>query len=284
MTRDRLPDLQKVLSVKYTKDTEEIEMDIFNDSELHKILSEVERIRGWLNEINDKTQNMKNIYSDPLYNVSKDMQAEMDSNMTMCIALGLKACGALKEFETRLDRLNDESAISRITRIQYITTKQLCSDALHSHESFLNKFKNSKMSLLRQQIKLTNQSITDEECHKLLENNKTSIFVDNYQMETKEALLQLQDLEVRHKELKKIENSLRDVKDMFTQLAFLVNKQQEQINSVEYFATQASDWVDTGNVKLEKGIQLKKRANKTKSILICTGAGILIVLFLILIM
>lgn len=46
-----------------------------------------------------------------------------------------------------------------------------------------------------------------------------------YQLETREALLQLQDIETRHKELIKIENSLRDLKDMFTQLAFLVSKQ-----------------------------------------------------------
>lgn len=79
----------------------------------------------------------------------------MDSDMTTCSALGLKVCGALKEFECRLKCADDDSALSRITRIQYVTAKQLCSDALTDHEIFLHKYKNSKLSLLRQQIRLS---------------------------------------------------------------------------------------------------------------------------------
>lgn len=46
-----------------------------------------------------------------------------------------------------------------------------------------------------------------------------------YEADTRESKLALQDVETRHRELIKIENALKEVKEMFTQLAFLVQQQ-----------------------------------------------------------
>lgn len=64
--------------------------------------------------------------------------------------------------------------------------------------------------------------------------------------ETAEARRLLRDVEARHAELTRVEAALTEVRDLFTQLAHLVASQQDQVDSVEYYALQATEHVGTG--------------------------------------
>lgn len=70
-----------------------------------------------------------------------------------------------------------------------------------------------------------NLSVSDEECQALLDTKNISLFVDNVRAETAEARRALRDVEARHEELTRVEAALRDVRDLFTQLAHLVAAQ-----------------------------------------------------------
>lgn len=71
-------------------------------------------------------------------------------------------------------------------------------------------------------------------------------------------------IEVRHNEVLKLEKSIHEIKDMFNETAFLIEKQGEQINSVEYFAKNTADDVESGKKNLNKAEERSHRYKKRK--------------------
>ncbi|KAG6465635.1 hypothetical protein O3G_MSEX015282 [Manduca sexta] len=246
------------------------------------IIVQVERMRGWIHELNGNTQLMRRLHSDPTYHNNKQLQDQLDSAITQSNALGLKICGALRQFETRAARSSRNDAASRIARLQYAATRALYADALQAHHRVLDAVREHQLHLLQEQIRLTNLTISDEECQSLLDTKNISLFVDNVKAETAEARRALRAVEARHEELTRVEASLREVRDLFQQLAHLVAQQQEQVDSVEYYALQATEHVEYGGHQLLKGTVSRTKARKKKvSLIICLAAGFLIVLLVL---
>lgn len=82
--------------------------------------------------------------------------------------------------------------------------------------------------------------------------------------ETAEAKRLLRDVETRHAELARVEAALTEVRDLFQQLAHLVAMQQDRVDSVEYYALQATEHVGTGGDHLLKGTVSKTKARKVR--------------------
>ncbi|XP_045447461.1 syntaxin-1B-like [Melitaea cinxia] len=243
----------------------------------------VEQIRGWIDEINNNTQLICRLHSDPTYHTNKNLQEQLDSAVTQSNATALKACGALRQLEARARAAAAaRGAAARITRLQSAASRRLLADALTRHQAALALLRDHQYRLLQDQIKLTNLTISDEECEHLLESNNISLFVDNLRAETAEARLALREAEARRDELLRVETALQAVRDLFVQLAHLVAAQQEQIDSVEYYALQATEHVESGGQQLLKGTVSRRKAKKKKmGIIICLASGFLIVLLVL---
>ncbi|KAJ8730471.1 hypothetical protein PYW08_001884 [Mythimna loreyi] len=251
-----------------------------HDQHIQDIFQEVERMRGWVHDLDDNTQLVRRLHADPTFHTNKNLQEQLDAAVTASNATGLKLGGALRQFEARLSARNDAAA--RIARLQYAATRRLYADALAAHHAALDHVRAAQLALLQHQIQLTNLSVSDEECQALLDTKNISLFVDNVRAETAEARRALRDVEARHEELARVEAALRDVRDLFAQLAHLVAAQQDQVDSVEYYALQATEHVGTGGTELLKGTVSRTKAKKKKvSLIVCLAAGFAVVLLVL---
>ncbi|KAK0160729.1 hypothetical protein PV328_008105 [Microctonus aethiopoides] len=140
-----------------------------------------------------------------------------------------------------------------------------CSSLLHQHRILLRKETAS-------QIFESSDNEDDE---------KVNLFVDNILEESRAAKFQLSEIQSRHDELLKLEKSLVEIKDLFFEIAFAVEKQGEQLNCVEYFAGRATDDVEDGRNELVEAENKRTKSRKRKiKLFIILG---IIVLLLILI-
>ncbi|XP_047019572.1 syntaxin-1A-like isoform X5 [Helicoverpa zea] len=251
-----------------------------HDARVHDIFLEVERMRGWIHELDSHTQLMQRLHADPTFHTNKHLQEQLDAAVTAATAAGLKLSGALRQFETRLSARNDVAA--RIARLQYACTRRLYAAALARHHAALAAVRDQQRQLLLHQLDLTSLAVSEEECEALLESRDLALFVHNVRAETAEARRALRDVEARHEELARLEAALADVRDLFAQLAHLVAEQQDQVDSVEYYALQASEHVGSGGTQLLKGTVSRTRARKKKlSLLVCVAAGFAVVLLVL---
>ncbi|XP_053612809.1 syntaxin-1B-like [Plodia interpunctella] len=253
------------------------------DDDIRQTFGEVERLHGWLREISNNTLLLRKIHADPTFHANRALQDELDSIVTQSNALGTKVCGALVQLEAKA-RVARNDARARIARLQYATARRRAADVLADHQALLQAVRETQQQLLHEQIKLTNLTISEEECEALLDSKNISLFVDNVKAETAAARLALRAVEARHAELARVEAALRDVRDLFLRLAHLVAQQQEQIDSVVHFALTATDYVESGERQLLRGVVSHGRARRKKiHLIICVVIGFAVVLMVLII-
>ncbi|XP_026314713.1 syntaxin-4-like [Hyposmocoma kahamanoa] len=129
---------------------------------------------------------------------------------------------------------------------------------------------------------IINLAVSDEECQRLLDADNVAFFVDNVHAETAEAKRALRDAEERRDELLRVERAIAEVHDLFVQVAHLVAAQQDQLDSVEFYALQATEHVDSGQQQLLKGSVTRKRTQQKKwGLIMCLVAGGSVVLLVL---
>ncbi|XP_068632565.1 syntaxin-1A-like [Battus philenor] len=287
-TKDRLDELRQMAGAVRPGGADNARADTEAPrlpADVAELLQEVEAINKWINEVNGDTQLIRRLHSDPTYHTNRHVQEQLDAAVTRTHAAGLKLCGALRQLEARArDRRPGDggSAGGRMARLHYAVARRRYADALAEHARLLQLLRDDRARLLHEQVKLTNLTISEEECEQLLDSNNVALFVDNVRAETAEARRLLREAEVRRDELARVEGALQEVRDLFLQLSHLVAQQQEQIDSVEYFAMQATEHVESGGQQLLQGTVSRRKATKKKlGLAVCLASGFLVVLLVL---
>nr|1URQ_B Chain B, SYNTAXIN 1A [Rattus norvegicus] len=65
----------------------------------------------------------------------------------------------------------------------------------------------------------------------------------------------LSEIETRHSEIIKLENSIRELHDMFMDMAMLVESQGEMIDRIEYNVEHAVDYVERAVSDTKKAVK-----------------------------
>ncbi|XP_017722239.1 PREDICTED: syntaxin-1B-like, partial [Rhinopithecus bieti] len=84
---------------------------------------------------------------------------------------------------------------------------------------------------------------------------------------TKQAL---NEIETRHNEIIKLETSIRELHDMFVDMAMLVESQGEMIDRIEYNVEHSVDYVERAVSDTKKAVKYQSKARRKKiMIIIC---------------
>ncbi|KZC13301.1 PREDICTED: syntaxin-1B-like [Dufourea novaeangliae] len=181
-----------------------------------------------------------------------------------------------------LSSARDGPAHLRIKVLQYVTMLKLFSEIMEEYNMSMSRYHDKCRLLLQQQKMLIRRHITSEELDKLLDSQENSLFVDNILEDSRITRQQLSDIQSRHNDILKLEKSITEIRDMFTEMAFLIEKQGEQLNSVEYFAGRTIDNVDSGRTNLKKA-EKKSRRYRKRNIKLAIIISVIIIVFLLII-
>ncbi|KAJ9582664.1 hypothetical protein L9F63_022993, partial [Diploptera punctata] len=100
---------------------------------------------------------------------------------------------------------------------------------------------------------------TNEEIEKMLEEGNTAVFTQDIQVDTQKAKQQLADIEARHADIMKLETSIRELHDMFMDMAMLIENQGELIDHIEYNVTQTAEYVGKATEDVKKASKYQKK-------------------------
>merc|ERR1719476_332966 len=99
-------------------------------------------------------------------------------------------------------------------------------------------------------------------------------------MDTAAAKQTLADIEARHADIIKLETSIKELHDMFMDMAMLVESQGEMIDRIEYHVEHAVDYVQTATQDTKKALKYQSKARRKKVWLF--GCVVLVVVVVIL--
>ncbi|KAJ3296831.1 Plasma membrane t-SNARE, secretory vesicle fusion [Rhizoclosmatium sp. JEL0117] len=146
--------------------------------------------------------------------------------------------------------------------------------------SVQKSFKSKYKQRMEREIRIARPDATPQEIARALDSNTGSAFSQQLLASRNDkARKALNDVQNRHTELQKIEQSMTEVFELFQEMQALIETQQEMINNVESNVENTVQYVEEGSKELSKAVVYRKQARKKKWWLaIIIGAVLIVVL------
>lgn len=139
------------------------------------------------------------------------------------------------------------------------------------------EYKTKAKAKARRQVKLVAKDATDEEIEHAIENGGASSVIQAAILQDGDAISSFQQtVEDKYKDVLALERSVKQVHQMFMELALLVDQQGELVDSIEHQVNSAAEYVEQGNKQLDKAMYHRKQARKKYCCLMILFIGIMV--------
>ncbi|XP_060074612.1 syntaxin [Ylistrum balloti] len=285
MTKDRLAALKAAQSDD--EEADDVAVNVDSSGFMERFFGQVEEIRGMIDKISDNVEEVKKKHSAILSAPQSDdkTKEELEELMTDIKRTANKVRGKLKVIEQNIEQeehSNKSSADLRIRKTQHATLSRKFVEVMNDYNSCQIDYRERCKGRIQRQLEITGRTTTNEELEDMLESGNPAIFTQGIIMETQQAKQTLADIEARHNDIIKLETSIRELHDMFMDMAMLVEQQGEMIDRIEYNVEQAVDYIETAKMDTKKAVRYQSKARR-KMIMIVACVVVLVVIIVIII-
>ncbi|XP_040176284.1 syntaxin-1A isoform X7 [Anopheles arabiensis] len=283
MTKDRLAALQA--DIEAQSDDEDMPEDVavpVEGSFMEDFFKEVEEIRMMIDKIQANVEEVKKKHSAILSAPQSDEKTkqELEDLMADIKKTANRVRGKLKGIEQNIEQEEQQSksnADLRIRKTQHSALSRKFVEVMTEYNRTQTDYRERCKGRIQRQLEITGRATTNEELEEMLEQGNSAVFTQGIIMETQQAKQTLADIEARHADIIKLENSIRELHDMFMDMAMLVESQGEMIDRIEYHVEHAMDYVQTATQDTKKALKYQSKARRKKIwIAICVLIAIII--------
>uniref|UniRef100_G3P6G4 Syntaxin-1A n=1 Tax=Gasterosteus aculeatus aculeatus TaxID=481459 RepID=G3P6G4_GASAC len=245
-------------------------------------LIQVEEIRGFIESLAEKVEEVKRKHSAILASPNPDekTKAELEDLMADIKKLANKIRSKLKSIQQTIEQeesQNKSTADLRIRKTQHSTLSRKFVEVMSEYNTTQSDYRERCKGRIQRQLEITGRNTTNEELESMLESDNPAIFTSGIIMDniTEQAM---NEIETRHTEIIKLENSIRELHDMFMDMAMLVESQGEMIDRIEYNVEHSVDYVERAVSDTKKAVKYQSKARRKKIMIIicCVVLGIVI--------
>ncbi|XP_072029101.1 syntaxin-like isoform X3 [Amphiura filiformis] len=286
--RDRLGSLKRGDGEEDEVGPDDVAVNMESDKYMEEFFEQVEEIRNNIDKIAQNVEEVKKKHSDILSAPQPDekVKQELEEAMADIKKTANRVRGKLKVMEQSIEQEESakmNSADVRIRKTQHSTLSRKFVEVMTDYNNTQTDYRERCKGRIQRQLEITGKSTTTEEVEEMLESGNPSIFTSGIIMDTQQAKQTLRDIEARHNDIIKLENSIRELHDMFMDMAMLVESQGEMIDRIEFNVEQSVDYVETAKMDTKKAVKYQSKARRKKIIiLICCGVLIAIIVIIIL--
>ncbi|XP_018561958.1 syntaxin isoform X1 [Anoplophora glabripennis] len=288
MTKDRLAALVAAQSDDDDVGPDDVAVNVEGrEGFMDAFFQEVEEIRDMIDKIQANVEEVKKKHSSILSQPQSDekMKQELEDLMADVKKTANKVRAKLKVIEQSIEteeQNNKSSADLRIRKTQHSALSRKFVEVMTEYNRTQTDYRERCLARIKRQLEITGRTTTNEELEEMLEQGNPAVFTQGIIMETQQARQTLADIEARHADIIKLENSIRELHDMFMDMAMLVENQGELVDRVEYHVTTAQDHVKGGHMNLSQAQKYQSKARKKKILIIICLIVALIILIIIL--
>ncbi|CAJ0580586.1 unnamed protein product, partial [Mesorhabditis spiculigera] len=287
MTKDRLGALKAAQSED--EGDEDMQMDTDNAQFMEEFFEQVEEVRGSVDLIAQNVEEVKKKHSAILSNPVNDPKTkeELDELMASIKRTANKVRGKLKMIENAIE--HDESAGQvnadlRIRKTQHSTLSRRFVEVMTDYNKTQTDYRERCKGRIQRQLDIAGKQVGDEDLEEMIESGNPGVFTQGIITDTQQARQTLADIEARHNDIMKLETSIRELHDMFMDMAMLVESQGEMVDRIEYNVEHAKEFVDRAVADTKKAVQYQSKARRKKiCIIVCLCVLILVVILVVVI-
>ncbi|XP_038117650.1 syntaxin-1A isoform X1 [Culex quinquefasciatus] len=285
MTKDRLAALQADLAAQSDDEDmpEEVAVPVEGGNFMEDFFQDVEQIREMIDKIQANVEEVKKKHSAILSAPQSDEKTkqELEDLMADIKKTANRVRGKLKSIEQNIEQeeqTNKSNADLRIRKTQHSALSRKFVEVMTEYNRTQTDYRERCKGRIQRQLEITGRATTNEELEEMLEQGNSAVFTQGIIMETQQAKQTLADIEARHADIIKLENSIRELHDMFMDMAMLVESQGEMIDRIEYHVEHAMDYVQTATQDTKKALKYQSKARRKKIIiLICVSILLIVV-------
>lgn len=288
--KDRLAELRS----HQTDVPPEIEETVFDSNAtanrnpfIDDFFTQIEEIQQNINGIKENVSEVKKKHSDILTAAqpSDKVKELLEQLMADIKRSANRVQSSLKSMEKHVKEQETSSggcnyAEVRIKRSQHSTLSREFVDVMTDYNAIQNDYRERCKNRIQRQLEITGRSTTSEQLEDMIESGNSAIFTQGIIVDTQQAKQSLRDIEARHSDIMKLETSIRELHEMFTDLAMLVESQGEMINNIESNVDQAAEYVVTAVSDVKKAVKYQSKARRKKILIIICCVVLLLIIAL----
>ncbi|KAJ7399329.1 Syntaxin-1A [Pitangus sulphuratus] len=161
-----------------------------------------------------------------------ETKEELEELMSDIKKTANKVRSKLKSIEQSIEQeegLNRSSADLRIRKTQHSTLSRKFVEVMSEYNATQTDYRERCKGRIQRQLEITGRTTTSEELEDMLESGNPAIFSSGIIMDSNITKQALNEIETRHSEIIKLENSIRELHDMFMDMAMLVESQEQPL-------------------------------------------------------
>ncbi|KAJ1094241.1 hypothetical protein NDU88_007319 [Pleurodeles waltl] len=256
-----------------------VEKDHFMDD----FFQQVEDLRSSIDKIITIVEEVKKKHSTILSapNPGDGTKEELEQLNNEIKKIANKVRTKLKTIEQSFEQdasANRTSVNLRIRKTQHSVLSRKFVEAMTEYNETQTSFRERSKGRIQRQLEITGKSTTDEELEEMLESGNPSIFTSDIISDSQITRQALNEIEARHQDIMKLESSIRELHDMFVDMAMLVETQGEMINNIEKNVSSAEVYVERAKEETKKAVKYQSKARRKKwmiILLVLVALGIL---------
>jgi syntaxin 1A len=257
-----------------------------DDKFMDEFFAQVEDVRGMIEKISSNVAEVKTKHSEILSAPQTDdrMKEQLEELMADIKRTANRVRSQLKAIEQSIEQDEHSKRATtdlRIKKTQHSTLSRKFVEVMNDYNSCQVDYRQRCKDSIIRQLEITGRSTTNEEIDTMLESGNPAIFTQGILTDTQQAKQSLADIEARHADIMKLEKSIRELHDMFLDMAMLVESQGEMIDRIEYNVEQAVDYIESAKQDTKKAVKYQSKARKKLLFLGAILFGVVLILVII---
>lgn len=225
--------------------------------------AEIERIQNEANTIRTKAQELTRLSKECTVATNE----QLSKKQKQANAIIDEATKLIVGSKDKLEQLKNAKAANnseqKIRKNMHSATAKKFVDAGKEFQSAQEDFEKVLKDRFARQCKIVKPDITGEEMQVIIDSGDTQVFqVAALDARQEQATQALKYIEHRHGELLHLQQSIREMHQLFVDMAVLVESQGEMLRNIEDNVQQANVDVKKGTDDMREALKLQKSARK----------------------
>lgn len=257
---------------------------------MNSFYEEIATINDLVTTFKNDISKIEELHNKALNVISEEQSAATAKELDRLVDSTNKKAGEIRNRLKAMDGVNKklsqehpDSSNNRVRTSQHSASAKRFLDAMTEYKDIQQKFQAKYKQRMQKQFLIVKPGATPEELTKMLEsdNKGQPVFSQLVQQSSQrdEAKRALQDIQDRHQDIFKIEQSIIELQQLFLDIAVLVNAQGEQFQQIEVHVGKAIDHTEVGVKELHEAGKLQKKSRKKMMVII----GCIIVIIVIIV-
>jgi len=242
---------------------------------MNEFFAEIENISQSLQQLKSNIGQISQLHTTVLNsatNEERQEQAQQElsrittetSRMTNSIKLRIKN---LSDLNDRQPNVPGKEGERNTRRMQVAVQKKKFMDLIQEYREVEAKSREKHRARMERQYKIVKPDATQEEIRYAMDTDQGSqVFANALTQSTRyaDARNAYREVQERHADIQRIAETMTELQQIFNDLAALVERQDEQIQTIEASAQDVETNMQAGNQQIEKGVKSAKKARRKR--------------------